>query len=37
MNALFLKNHSAKTYRGIQGRVEEGKAGGARSYRHAEV
>ncbi len=37
MNALFLKNHSVKTYRGIQGRVEKGKTGGGRSYRYVVV
>ncbi len=37
MNALFLKDHSAKTYRCNQGRVEKGKAGGGRSYRYAVV
>ena len=28
MNALFLKDLTAKTHRGIRGRVEKGKSGG---------
>ena len=32
MNALFLKDLTAKTHRGIRGRMEAGKAGGGRSY-----
>ena len=29
MNALFLKDLAAKTHRGLRGRVEDGKSGGA--------
>ena len=32
MNALFLKDLAAKTHRGLQGRVEKGKAGGGLCY-----
>ena len=32
MNALFLKDLAAKTHRGMQGRVEKGKAGGGLCY-----
>ena len=32
MNALFLKDLAAKTHRGLQGRVEKGKAGGRAQY-----
>jgi len=32
MNALFLKDLSAKTHRGLRGRVEKGKAGGGLCY-----
>ena len=31
MNALFLKDLAAKTHRGLRGRVEDGKSGGASS------
>jgi site-specific DNA recombinase len=31
MNALFLKDLAAKTHRGLRGRVEDGKSGGART------
>ena len=32
MNALFLKDLAAKTYRGLRGRVEAGKSGGGICY-----
>ncbi|WP_244889285.1 recombinase family protein [Roseivivax marinus] len=32
MNALFLKQLAAKTHRGLEGRVHDGKSAGGRSY-----
>src|SRR6266404_7156335 len=32
MNALFLKDLAAKTHRGLEGRVREGRSGGGLSY-----
>ena len=32
MNALFLKNLAAKTWRGLRGRVEQGRSGGGLCY-----
>ena len=32
MNALFIKDLAAKTHRGLQGRVEEGRSGGGLCY-----
>lgn len=37
MNALFLKELSAKTHRGLRGRVEKGKAGGGLCYGYKVV
>ncbi|MBN9530344.1 MAG: recombinase family protein [Alphaproteobacteria bacterium] len=35
MGALFLKDLAAKTRRGLQGRIEEGRSGGGRAYGYA--
>src|SRR5690348_5382257 len=32
MNALFLKDLAAKTHRGLEGRVRQGRSGGGNSY-----
>jgi hypothetical protein len=32
MNALFLKDLAAKTWRGLEGRVRQGRSGGGRCY-----
>jgi site-specific DNA recombinase len=37
MNALFLKDLAAKTHRGLRGRVEGGKSGGALCYGYRVV
>lgn len=37
MNALFLKDLSLKTHRGLRGRVEQGKAGGGLCYGYRVV
>lgn len=37
MNALFLKDLAMKTYRGLRGRVEKGKAGGGLCYGYKVV